>query len=111
MIVGLGGTAFKASAIGQYMLDAAVGFCAWSKRQNLFVRFWGFVALMSFRLVVSTLVPPTSPGFGIIIQAATPDEEKWTAMPCFLLASAVASAWPWIFDKLVSPVTQKDFWF
>jgi len=52
MVIGLGGTAFKAKTISHYMLDTAVGFCAWSKRQNLFVRFWGFVALMSIRLVV-----------------------------------------------------------
>jgi len=111
MVIGLGISAFKANAISQYMLSVAAYFCAWCKRKPLPVRFLGFVALMSVRLIVSTLVPPTSPGFGIIIQAATPDEEKWTAMPCFLLASAVAGAWPWIFDKLASLVTQKDFWF
>merc|ERR1712079_804121 len=61
--------------------------------------------------VVSTLVPPTSPGFGIIIQAATPDEEKWTAMPCFLLATSVAGAWPYILDKLMWVFLREDFWF
>jgi len=66
---------------------------------------------MSVRLIVSTLVPPTSPGFGIIIQAATPEEEKWTAMPCFLFASAIAGAWPWLLDKLISIVARKDFCF
>jgi len=111
MVIGLAGTSFKAKTISHYMLDTAVGFCAWSKRQNLFVRFWGFVALMSIRLVVSTLVPPTSPAFGIIIQAATPDEEKWTAMPCFLVASAVAGVWPWLFDKLLQILTGEDFRF
>jgi len=111
MVMGLGGTAFKAKAIGQFMLDAAEGFCMRSRRQNLFVRLWDFVALMSVRLVVSTLVPPTSPGFGIIIQAATPDEQKWTAMPRFLVASAIAGAWPWVFDKLLQCFTGKDFCF
>jgi len=111
MVVGLGGTALQAKAIAQYMLWIAVGFCTWSRRQNLFVRFWGFVILMSIRLVVSTLVPPTSPAFGIIIQAATPDEEKWTSMPCFLAASAVAGAWPWMLDKFLQILTGKDFQF
>jgi len=111
MVIGLGSTAFKAKTIGQHMLDVAVGYCVWSRRQNLFIRFWGFVALMSVRLVVSTLVPPTSPSFGIIIQAATPDEQMWTAMPCFLAASAVAGAWPWLFDKLLQLFTRQDFYF
>jgi len=111
MVLGLGGTAFKAKTISYYMSSIAVGFCAWSRRQNLFIRFWGFVALMSIRLVVSTLVPPTSPGFSIIIQAATPDEEKWTAMPCFLVASTIAGAWPWLLDKLLQIFTEEDFHF
>jgi len=62
-------------------------------------------------LIVSTLVPPTSPGFGIIIQAATPQDEKWTAMPCFLLASAVAGAWPWILDQVIFLFAKEDFQF
>merc|ERR1719480_526146 len=111
MVIGLGGTAVKAKTIGHYMLRVTVGYCAWSRRQNIFVRFCGFVALMSIRLLVSTLVPPTSPGFGIIIQAASPVKEKWTAMPCFLAASAVAGAWPWLLDKLLQIFTKKDFHF
>jgi len=111
MVIGLGITAFKAKALAQCMLDTASSFCTWSKNQPLYNRFWGFVALMSVRLIVSTLVPPTSPGFGIIIQAATPQSEKWTAMPCFLLASAVAGAWPWILDKILSLCTRQDFCF
>jgi len=111
MVIGLGSAAFKAKSIGQYMLDVAGGYCSWSRRQNLPVRFCGFVTLMSSRLVVSTLVPPTSPGFGIIIQAATPDEQMWTAMPCFLAASTVAGVWPWLFDKLIQLFTREDFYF
>merc|ERR1712124_194575 len=63
---------------------------------------------MSVRLIVSTLIPPTSPGFGIIVQAATPDAQKWTAMPFFLLASTVAGACPWLLDKLLQFPRYKD---
>jgi len=111
MVIGLGISAFKAKTLAQYMLRTAASFCSWSQQQPLAIRFCGFVALMSVRLIVSTLVPPTSPGFGIIIQAATPDEQKWTAMPCFLLASAVAGAWPYILDKVLFVFMQEDFWF
>jgi len=62
-------------------------------------------------LFVSTLVPPTSPGFGIILQAATPSSEKWTAMPLFLIASTVAGAVPFLLDKLLSLGGRNDFRF
>jgi len=32
-------------------------------------------------------------------------------MPCSLLASALAGAWPWIFDKMIQVFTGEDFWF
>jgi len=108
LMVSLAISAFKAKVMGQYMLDVAASFCAWSRKQPLYIRFWGFVGLMSVRLIVSTLVPPTSPVFGIIIQAATPDEQKWTAMPCFVLASAVAGAWPYILDKFMWVFLHED---
>jgi len=111
MVIGLGISAFKAKVMGQYMLNIASSFCAWSRRQPLYLRFFGFVGLMSVRLIVSTLVPPTSPGFGIIIQAATPDDQKWTAMPCFLFASAIAGAWPYILDQFIWMFSRKDFGF
>jgi len=111
LVLGLGISAFYAKAMAQCMLGAAASFCSWSQRQAFPVRFCGFVALMSVRLIVSTLVPPTSPGFGIIIQAATPVEQKWTAMPCFLLASAVAGACPYVLDTIAWLFTDKDFQF
>jgi len=110
-VTGLGISTFKARVMGQYMLNVASSFCAWSRRQPLYLRFFGFVGLMSVRLIVSTLVPPTSPGFGIIIQAATPDDQKWTAMPCFLFASAIAGAWPYILDQFIWMFSRKDFGF
>jgi len=51
----------------------------------MFARFRGFVTLMSIRLVVSTL-----------------------AVLCFLVASAVARAWPWLLDKLLQVVMGED---
>jgi len=111
LVFGLGISAFKATFLAQYMKNFASSYCSWSKRQPLHIRFCGFVLLMSLRLVVSTLVPPTSPGFGIIIGEATPKEQKWTAMPCFLLSSAFAGACPWILDKLLWVFLRKDFLF
>jgi len=111
MVVGLGFSAFKAKTMGRRMLDFASSYCEWSRSKPLPVRLGGFLLLMSVRLIVSTLVPPTSPGFGIIVQAATPDNEKWTAMPCFVIASAVAGAWPWILDNIIQVFTKEDFWF
>jgi len=111
MVVGLGLSALNAKTMVQCMKNLAKSYCEWSQSKPLNVRFGGFLVLMSVRLIVSTLVPPTSPGFGIIISAATPANEKWTAMPCFLLASAAAGALPYILDKIIQVFTQKDFEF
>jgi len=111
MVVGLGYSAFKAKTMTAYMTDISKKYMTWSKNAPLPTRFLGFVALMSVRLIVSTLVPPTSPAFGIIITKATPNEQQWTAMLCFLLASALAGAWPYIFDKFLQLFTKKDFQF
>jgi len=35
----------------------------------------------------------------------------WTAMPCFLAASSVAGAWPWILDKVIQLYSREDFYF
>lgn len=111
MFIGLGGTAYKAKTIGNGMQTAAQSFINWGKSTTWYMRFVGFIVLMTIRLVVSTVVPPTSPGFGIILQAATPEDSKWTAMPLFLLASTIAGAAPWILDKILEKVTREDYKF
>merc|ERR1712232_1215068 len=64
-----------------------------------------FVVLMCVRLVVSTLVPPTSPAFAAILGLATPDDKKHLTMPFFLGASTVAGAIPWTLDKLLQNIS------
>lgn len=93
------------------MNDKATAFTELGKTCTKGPRFCLFVLLMIFRLVVSTLVPPTSPAFGIILQAATPNDDKWTAMPFFLLASTVAGAVPYLMDKILEVMSGKDFRF
>lgn len=111
LVFGLGGTAYKAKTIAKFMEASASGFIAWGKATTTTKRFFGFVGLMIARLGISTLVPPTSPGFGIILQAATPESEKWTAMPLFLAASTVAGAIPYVFDKVAQIFVHEDFVF
>jgi len=111
MVVGLGGTAYKATTIGLLMTDNAQSFIDWGHSTTTINRFLGFVGLMTARLAISTLVPPTSPGFGIILQAATPDSEKWTAMPFFLAASTIAGAAPYLLDKVLQVCFREDFLF
>merc|ERR1719386_320172 len=91
--------------------NKAQHFINWGATTTPTRRFGGFVVLMILRLVISTLVLPTSPAFGIIIQAATPEDEKWTAMPFFLLASTVAGAFPYAMDKILQVCLRKDFQF
>jgi hypothetical protein len=111
MVAGLGGSAYEATRIANLMEGRAESFTEWGRSTTTPVRFIGFCGLMTVRLLVSTLVPPTSPAFGIIIQAATPETEKWTAMPLFLAASAVAGAVPYLVDKTVELFTGTDFAF
>merc|ERR1719443_172876 len=91
--------------------NLAQNFIKWGTTTTPTCRFAGFVVLMMLRLVISTLVPPTSPAFGIIIQAATPEDEKWTAMPFFLAASTVAGAFPYLCDKVFQICCGEDFVF
>lgn len=111
MVLGLGLTAFKAKTIGSFMEDNAQNFIHWGQSATTGVRFLGFVGLMAARLFVSTVVPPTSPAFGVILQAATPAAEKWTAMPLFLAASTVAGALPYLLDRFFQIFLRKDFMF
>lgn len=111
MFLGLGITVYKAKTICLFMTDQAQYFIAWGRLATPPQRFLGFVMLMVVRLCVSTLVPPTSPAFGIIIQAATPETEKWTAMPFFLAASTVAGALPYLLDKVLQCLSGHDFLF
>jgi len=111
LVIGLGGTACKKTTISNFMKGASRGFIEWGNTATIPERFLGFVGLMVVRLGISTLVPPTSPGFGIILQAATPEAEKWTAMPMFLAASTVAGAVPYVMDKTIQGLGHGDFAF
>jgi len=111
LVIGLGGTACKKTTISNFMKGASRGFIEWGNTATIPERFFGFVGLMVIRLGISTLVPPTSPGFGIILQAATPEAEKWTAMPMFLAASTVAGAVPYVMDKTIQGLGHGDFAF
>jgi len=111
MFAGLGGTVYKGKTISAFMKDKGQFFIDWSTSESTSrtQRFMGFCALMTVRLFVSTLVPPTSPAFGIIITKATPENDKWTAMPFFLAAATVAGVMPYLLDKVFQICTGEDF--
>jgi len=111
MVLGLGGTVVKAKSIASYLYVGAADFIVWGQSLSTGMRFVACVALMASRLCISTLVPPTSPAFGIIMQAATPAAEKWTAMPFFLLSSTVAGAAPYVLDRIAQVFTRQHFSF
>merc|ERR1719231_1669034 len=91
-----------------FIKNKAQKFIDWGLSTTPTNRFVAFILLMMLRLVMSTLVPPTSPAFGIIIQAATPESEKWTAMPLFLLASTAAGGLPYTLDWLLRKISPTD---
>merc|ERR1712232_927553 len=67
MLVGLGGTAFKSKTIAKWMESQAESFTKFAQSRNNYQRFGLIVVLMVLRLFVSTLVPPTSPAFSVIV--------------------------------------------
>lgn len=102
---------FKSGTIKGIITDKSLQFVTWCRSASTLERFMAFVLLMVARLFVSTLVPPTSPAFGIIIQMSTPEDSAWTAMPFFLLASTLAGATPWLLDKLVELFCKEDLMY
>lgn len=111
MFIGLGVAIAESKTMTMLMFLYLQDFIAWCQLASAGQRFLAFVVLMMVRLIVSTVLPPTSPAFGIILQAATPEAEKWTAIPFFLAASTIAGATPYVLDKLIQLFVCKDFMY
>jgi len=86
--------------IGLFMKNQTQSFIDWSLGTNRLCRLLGFIPLMMARLIISTLIPPTSPGFSIIVQVQLPRMKNGRRCRFFLIASTVAGILPWFMDQV-----------
>jgi len=100
---------YHGAALKCQLQNTFVGWADWNREVGALSRFVSISGMMSARMIISNILPFTSPAFAYLIAKSQPEGQEWAGTFFLLACSMPAGALVPLLDKLAEIMFRKKF--